>query len=152
MSLDDQMAALANLKPPAGVQLMQSWHPNDPNCCWQTGAVDAYGRSIGCPYLRDYVDYGSIRTESFFDTWKHPLYTSIRQAEVKSSCGQCAANDKNRTGGCRSSAYAFTGRWDAPDPYCKEMNQRIDLTKLPNWLVGTPPGSIPRPVPTPAGT
>ena len=29
LSLDEQMAAIASLKPPAGLKLMQSWHPRD---------------------------------------------------------------------------------------------------------------------------
>lgn len=65
VSLPEQMAALRSLRPKAGVKLMQSWHPNDPNCCWQMSAVDAYGNSIGCPYLRDFANYGNVRESTF---------------------------------------------------------------------------------------
>src|SRR5262249_42185177 len=52
LSLDEMMTALHSLKVPPGVQLMQSWHPRDGNCCWQNAAVSPDGHSIGCPYLR----------------------------------------------------------------------------------------------------
>lgn len=50
-----QVAVLSDLRVPEGTVLMRSWHPRDPNCRWQTAAVDAYGNPIGCPYLRDFV-------------------------------------------------------------------------------------------------
>ena len=34
-------------------------------------------------------------------------------------------------GGCRATAYAFHGRFDAPDPFDLELNDGIDLTTLP---------------------
>jgi radical SAM protein with 4Fe4S-binding SPASM domain len=129
--LPEQMAALRALRPPEGVELMQSWHPHDPNCCWQMAAVDAYGNSIGCPYLRDFANYGNVREESFMDTWRNPSYVDVRAIKVDDGCPECASNDKNTAGGCRSTAYAFHGRWDAPDPYCENMNNAVDLTLLP---------------------
>src|SRR3546814_9023348 len=83
-------AALGALKPPPGIKLMQSWHPNDGNCCWQMAAVDPFGRSIGCSYLREFVDYGDVREDGILPTWDHPLYRELRYGEVERSCGTCA--------------------------------------------------------------
>jgi radical SAM protein with 4Fe4S-binding SPASM domain len=131
LSLPEQMAALAALQPRPGVRLMQSWHPNDGNCCWQNAAVDPWGRSIGCPYLREYVDYGDALS-GMRATWDHPLYRTLRaqQIDANESCPDCHGNELTR-GGCRSSAYAFHGRWDAPDPYCTTLNRGTDLRELP---------------------
>lgn len=139
--LPRQMAAIEAIEVPPGVQLMQSWHPNDPNCCWQMAAVDAYGNSIGCPYLRDFANYGNIRETSFMDTWRNPVYKKVRAVSVRDACPECAANDRNRSGGCRSTGYAFGGAWDSPDPYCTHMNDGIDLTRLPSRIVDLPFGA-----------
>ena len=48
LSMNAQTAALASLQCPSGLGLMQSWHPNDHNCCWQAAAINAFGRAIGC--------------------------------------------------------------------------------------------------------
>ena len=44
LTLPEQTAALSALKPPPGLKIMQSWHPNDRNCCWQSTAVNPFGR------------------------------------------------------------------------------------------------------------
>jgi radical SAM protein with 4Fe4S-binding SPASM domain len=134
ISLEDQMKALDKLVVPSTVKLMQSWHPYDPNCCWQISAVDAYGNNIGCPYLRDFAFYGNVRNQSVLESWSNPRYVAIRSAEVHGACSSCSDNDPNAAGGCRSTAYAFSGKWDAPDPYCSHMNEGTDLTVLPDWL------------------
>lgn len=136
LGLDRQMAAVAAVAAglPAGLRLMHSWHPNDANCCWQTAAIDPFGRAIGCPYLRDYVDYGDLRTTSWLDTWNHPLYRRLRAGAVGRHCAGCAASQRS-AGGCRATAYAFHGRWDAPDPFCPEMNEGVDLRVLPDRSV-----------------
>ena len=134
LSLDEQMQVIDGLRVPAGLHVMQSWHPRDKNCCWQSAAVNAYGDSIGCAYLREYVNYGNIRETPFLDTWKHPLYRELRAGQVKKSCGGCEASEHSR-GGCRSTAYAFHGRWDAPDPFCSNLNDGVDLRVLPNRLL-----------------
>ncbi len=134
LSLDEQMAAIASLKPPAGLKLMQSWHPRDRNCCWQSATVNAYGDSIGCPYLREYVNFGNVRDTPFMEIWdRDPLYRTLRAGEVESSCATCDANEGSR-GGCRSAAYAFRGRWDAADPFCPTVNDGVDLRVLPDWI------------------
>lgn len=130
LSLEEQTAALRTAQPVPGVRVMQSWHPNDSNCCWQNAAVDAKGNSIGCPYLRDFVNYGNVRQVDFYDTWDHPLYRTLRSGEVEEHCDDCAASEQTR-GGCRATAYAFTGNWLAPDPFCSETNKEVDLRVLP---------------------
>jgi len=135
MPLREQVAALSALVESENVKVMHSWHPNDPNCCWQNAAVDATGNSIGCPYLRDYVNYGNVREQSFMDTWNHPLYVSVRDVKVDDACPDCSGREGMASpGGCRSTAFAYTGDWRARDPVCTTMNDGIDLTVLPDWL------------------
>lgn len=133
LPLEQQMAAIRAVSAalPPGLRLMQSWHPNDANCCWQNAAIDPYGHAIGCPYLREYVDYGDLRVTPWLETWNHPLYRRLRAGEVEGHCPDCASTQLSR-GGCRSTAFAFHGRWDAPDPYCETMNKGIDLRVLPD--------------------
>ena len=96
---------------------------------------ECLGDSIGCTYLREYVNFGNIRTTPFLDTWHNDeLYRSLREGEVEKSCASC--HDKDGTeGGCRSTAYAFHGRWDAPDPFCSHLNNGVDLRVLPQRLL-----------------
>lgn len=135
LSLDEQMSALNGLTVPDGISIMQSWHPKNHNCCWQSAAVNADGDSIGCMYLREYVNYGNIRQMPFLDTWKNdPLYQELRAGRVEKSCGSCTRTQGSR-GGCRSTAFAFHGRWDAPDPFCSGLNNGVDLRVLPQRLI-----------------
>jgi radical SAM protein with 4Fe4S-binding SPASM domain len=134
LSLEEMMGALAGLKVPPGVQLMQSWHPRDGNCCWQNAAVSPTGDSIGCPYLREYVNYGNVLETPFLDTWRHPLWTELRANTVEDSCPECSATQGSH-GGCRSTAFAFHGRFSAPDPYCIHTNGGVDLRALPQRLL-----------------
>ncbi|MET7435794.1 radical SAM protein [Streptomyces flaveolus] len=133
LRLPDQMAALDALRVPESVHLMTSWHPKDGNCCWQNAGVDATGRSVGCAYLRDYADYGNVREVSFLDTWNDPVYVRNRAGHVDGGCDGCEET-QGSSGGCRSTAYAFTGRWDAPDPFCTETNGGTDVSQLPDDL------------------
>jgi radical SAM protein with 4Fe4S-binding SPASM domain len=114
---------------------MQSWHPNDANCCWQAATVNARGDSIGCPYLREYVNFGNIRQVDFLHTWRNnPLYRQLRSGLVEKSCPDCHGREGTR-GGCRSTAYAFHGRWTAPDPFCSHSNHGVPLNVLPIRLL-----------------
>ena len=136
LSLDEQMAAIAALRPPEGLGVMQSWHPRDRNCCWQAAAVTAHGRSIGCMYLREYVDHGDVREVPFFDSWAgNDLYRRLREGKVDQSCPDCTAASHGAGGGCRSTAYAFHGSWTAPDPFCAHLNDGVDLRVLPQQLL-----------------
>lgn len=135
LSLDEQMEALNALKVPQGISIMQSWHPKNHNCCWQSAAVNAHGDSIGCMYLREYVNYGNVRQMPFLDTWNNdPLYKELRAGQVEKSCGPCTKTQSSR-GGCRSTAFAFHGRWTAPDPFCSGLNNGVDLRVLPQRLI-----------------
>ena len=139
LSLDEMMQALADLDVPPHMTLMQSWHPNDGNCCWQMAAVNAYGDSIGCAYLREFVNYGNLKDVPFMETWEHPLYRELRSGRVTDSCPTCEGTQRS-CGGCRATAYAFTGRWDAPDPFDAPLNRGVDLRVLPDWLLQEDPG------------
>lgn len=130
LSLPEMTAALSSLRVPAGVRLMQSWHPRNANCCWQMSGINAYGDSIGCAYLREYVNFGNVLEQPFLQTWNHPLGRQLRSGKVERSCGSCASSQGSH-GGCRSTAYAFHGRFEAPDPFDLELNDGVDLTTLP---------------------
>ncbi len=131
LKLDEQMAALTALAPPAGLSVMQSWHPFDHNCCWQAAAINAFGRAIGCMYLREYVDYGDATTTPYDEIWQqNPLYRTLRAGDVEAHCTACSASQGSH-GGCRSAAYAWHGRWSAPDPFDLALNGGIDLSILP---------------------
>src|SRR5262249_6096849 len=114
LSLAEMSEALANLHPPSGIRIMQSWHPRNANCCWQMSGINAFGDSIGCAYLREYVNFGNVLQQPFLRTWDHPLGHQLRSGKVERSCGSCAATQGSH-GGCRATAYAFHGRFDAPD-------------------------------------
>lgn len=135
LPLDAQEAALAGLHVPPGLGLMSSWHPQDSNCCWQSATVDAHGNSIGCPYLREYVDFGNIRRVDLLDGWHgDPLYRMLRSGRVEKSCPDCSRNEGS-AGGCRATAYAFHGRWSAPDPFCRQLNDGVAIDVLPERLL-----------------
>jgi radical SAM protein with 4Fe4S-binding SPASM domain len=139
LPLEEQERAIAALVPPPGVQVMQSWHPKDRNCCWSAASIDAFGNSIGCSYLRELVNYGNVRDVPFMETWRHPLYVHLRENEVAGGCSDCAASE-GRGGGCRSTAMAFKGSWNATDPFCHTTTDDVDLTRLPDWLRQRPLG------------
>jgi radical SAM protein with 4Fe4S-binding SPASM domain len=131
LSLQQQMDAIGAMQPPPGLAVMQSWHPNDKNCCWQAAAVDAFGRAIGCMYLREYVDFGRVGATRYVDIWRHhPLYRALRSGRVERGCPDCSAS-QGTAGGCRSTAFAFHGRWTAPDPFDQTLNDGVDLRVLP---------------------
>jgi radical SAM protein with 4Fe4S-binding SPASM domain len=134
LSLDEMSDAIDGLAPPPGLRIMQSWHPRDANCCWQMAAIDAYGKSIGCAYLREYVAYGNVLDRPFLETWDHPLSRRLRAGVVERRCSECSRT-QGSDGGCRSTAYAFHGRFDAPDPFDKTLNRGVDLRELPRRLL-----------------
>jgi len=134
LSLDEQMQVIRSLRPPPGLRYMHSWHPQNGNCCWQMAAVDPYGTSIGCAYLRELVNYGNVREVPFLETWEHPLYRTLRQGKVAETCPTCAAGE-GTDGGCRATAFTFHRRWDAPDPFDEPLNAGVDLRELPQWML-----------------
>ncbi|MEO0809628.1 MAG: radical SAM protein [Pseudomonadota bacterium] len=131
LTLEEMKCSVSNVNVPQGIGYMQSWHPNDGNCCYQLSAISASGDSIGCPYLRDFVRYGNMRETTFASSWNHPLWRLLRRGDVKDACVDCGAT-QGSFGGCRSTAYAFTGDWEASDPFCEKSNNGIDLTILPD--------------------
>ncbi len=136
LPLAEQMQALAALRLPRGLGLMQSWHPKNRNCCWQGAAINAFGRAIGCMYLREYVDFGDATSTPYEEIWRtHPLYRQLRAGDVEQSCPECTHSEGSR-GGCRSTAFAWHQRWTAPDPYDTTLNGDIDLSKLPSHVLG----------------
>ena len=131
LSLPEQMDALNFLQAPPGLGIMQSWHPNNHNCCWQAAAINAFGRAIGCMYLREYVDFGDATTTPYDEIFRrNPLYRQLRSGDVEANCSACSASQGSH-GGCRSTAYAWHGRWTAPDPFDIALNDGLDLTMLP---------------------
>ncbi len=147
LSLPEMMSAIETLDPPPGLRVMQSWHPADRNCCWQSACISARGDSIGCAYLREFVNFGNVRTTTLVDTWRNdPLYRQLRAGKVEPHCPDCTAKEGTR-GGCRAAAYAFHGRWDAPDPFCTTLNDGVDLRVLPEWLAHQDPGPVRPPGP-----
>jgi radical SAM protein with 4Fe4S-binding SPASM domain len=134
LPLADQMRAIEAIEVPSGIHLMTSWHPKDGNCCWQAAGVTYRGHSVGCGYLRDFVDFGDVREVGFMSTWRHPLAQRIRAGHVSSHCSECESSQGTQ-GGCRSTAFAFTGDWDAPDPFCTTMNGGTDVSVLPTAIL-----------------
>jgi MoaA/NifB/PqqE/SkfB family radical SAM enzyme len=135
----DISAAIAQLIPTDGVRIMNGYHPYDANCCWVNAHVTSEGESIGCPYLRGMVNYGSVLEQPFMQTWDHPLYRQLRTQSIEHDCPECTHNRMRSPGGCRSSAFTHTGRWDATDPFCPNMDNGIDVRYLP--VVDTTGGS-----------
>lgn len=135
LPLTEQMAAINGLMPPQGIAIMQSWHPRDRNCCWQAAAVNAFGRAIGCMYLREYVDFGDATQQRYTSIWNSdPFYRALRSGVVEKSCKGCAEQEGTH-GGCRSTAYAFHGRWTAPDPFDEPLNDGVALDILPERIL-----------------
>jgi radical SAM protein with 4Fe4S-binding SPASM domain len=135
LGLQQQMDAIETLRHPGalppGLGLMQSWHPFNHNCCWQSAAIDAFGHAIGCMYLRNYVDFGDVTKTPHEEVFrKNPLYQEIRAGRVEERCDACSSTQGSH-GGCRSTAYAWHGRWTAPDPFDVTLNHGIALTVLP---------------------
>ncbi len=137
LPLAEQMAAITAIRPPAGLGIMQSWHPKDRNCCWQAAAINAFGRAIGCMYLREYVDFGDATQTPYNEIFRtNAQYRALREGPVEASCSDCSA-PQGRPGGCRSTAYAWHGRWTAPDPFDVTLNHGIDLSLAPPALLDT---------------
>lgn len=63
---------------------------------------------------------GNIFEQSFSDLWREspsPLLTRLRtRSGLKGACAACKYTDL--CGGCRASAYAYTGDFMEADPYC----------------------------------
>jgi radical SAM protein with 4Fe4S-binding SPASM domain len=82
-------------------------------------------------YLRDYVNFGDATVTPYNEIFQNnPLYRELRAGNVEQSCDECSSTQHSH-GGCRSSAFAWHGRWTAPDPFDVILNNGVDLTQLP---------------------
>ena len=125
LSIEEMMEAIRAIKVPEGLGLMQSWHPNDGNCCYQLSAVNAVGDSIGCSYLREFVNYGNVRDMPFMETWNHCAVAAgsgpatsradLLDMPIDPRIAQSVLSIRP--------IFAFTGEWDAEDPFCETTNQ-----------------------------
>ncbi len=72
-----------------------------------------------CPYLP--VTAGSLVTASFASLWQEaPVLRALRDPDRRrGSCGVC--EHRSRCGGCRARAYAQTGDWLGPEPWCPHV-------------------------------
>ena len=79
--------------------------------------VKPNGDVWACPFLEETA--GNVRDAPFGEIWRSaPLFSMLRQRETKLE-GRCGPCDYNRVcGGCRSRAWAITGRALAEDPSC----------------------------------
>ena len=69
------------------------------------------------------------------DIWRsHPLYRGLRSGHLERSLPD-GGPEASPGGGCRSSAFAFHGRWTAPDPFDEALNEGVDLRALPERLL-----------------
>jgi len=80
------------------------------------GCIDSLGNVSPCVMLP--VPLGNIREQSFDDLWENsPVTQSLRErSSLRGACGSCDLRD--RCGGCRGVAYAYTGDYLATDPRC----------------------------------
>lgn len=83
------------------------------------GIYDLGIRSNGditpCPLMS--YKLGNIMEESIIHIWNnHPLLIKFRNREVEGKCNDCPVRDK--CGGCRCLAYAYTGNPISEDPKC----------------------------------
>lgn len=80
------------------------------------GCIDSEGNVTPCVMLP--VIVGNIRAHSFAEIWESsPLLRDLRdRSRLGGSCGACP--DREKCGGCRGVAYAYTGNVMAADPRC----------------------------------
>jgi len=81
------------------------------------------------------VDFGRVGKIRHSDIWHYnPLYRHLRSGKVEKGCAECSAS-QGTAGGCRSTAYAYHGRWTAPDPFDEALNDGVDVRVLPDRAV-----------------
>ncbi|PID39043.1 MAG: radical SAM/SPASM domain-containing protein [Proteobacteria bacterium] len=78
--------------------------------------IDCMGDVKPCSYFP--LSAGNVREQSFESIWwGSKLFSDLRQFErYKGSCGSCEY--LRVCGGCRARAYAVTGDYMAPEPFC----------------------------------
>ncbi len=92
--------------------------------------IGADGHVQPCGYLP--VDCGNVLVEGFADVWGHSqVLRDLREpAKLKGKCGRCEA--MTVCGGCRARAYALTGDYLAPDPFCTYPAPTVGKTEKEN--------------------
>jgi len=83
---------------------------------WSVVRVTATGEVTPCNLLP--VSCGDIKSQNLAFIWHHsPVLRQLRDRKhLKGRCGRC--EHKDVCGGCRSTAYAYTGDVFAQDPRC----------------------------------
>ncbi len=78
--------------------------------------IDVDGNVLPCSYFPRAA--GNIFRQSFKDIWENsPLFLELRDFKsYKGNCGRCEY--VNVCGGCRARAYAMTGDYLGPEPFC----------------------------------
>ena len=73
------------------------------------------GEVLPCSYFP--VSGGNIFTQSMEEIWNSKLFLEMRDFDVyKGKCGVCEY--RGVCGGCRARAYAVTGDYLDPEPFC----------------------------------
>jgi AdoMet-dependent heme synthase len=81
--------------------------------------ISRSGDVFPCGYLPLLV--GNIRKQKFTDIWENsPLFMALRKRDLKGKCSDCSF--VNTCGGCRARAYANSGDFLGPDPFCNLVN------------------------------
>lgn len=80
------------------------------------GCIDSEGNVMPCVMLPLVV--GNLRERPFAEIWESaPALQALRdRSRLEGRCGACA--DREKCGGCRGVAYAYTGNAMAADPRC----------------------------------
>ena len=81
--------------------------------------MDVDGNVLPCSYFPRSA--GNVREQSFREIWENsPLLLELRDfAAYKGKCGVCEYLQV--CGGCRARAYAVSGDWLAPEPFCSYL-------------------------------
>ncbi|BCO07996.1 hypothetical protein GF1_03720 [Desulfolithobacter dissulfuricans] len=80
------------------------------------------GNVLPCSYFPKAA--GNIRKQSFREIWEDSsLFRDLRDFKsYKGNCGRCEY--VNVCGGCRARAYAMTGDYMGPEPFCHYQPQK----------------------------
>jgi AdoMet-dependent heme synthase len=80
------------------------------------GCVDSEGNVLPCVMVP--IVAGNIRERPFAEIWEQsPVLRTLRdRTTLQGACGTCP--DREKCGGCRGVAYAYTGEVTAADPRC----------------------------------
>ncbi len=84
--------------------------------------IDVDGNVLPCSYFP--MSAGNVREQSLKEIWENsPLFKELRDfKEYHGKCGKCEY--VNVCGGCRARAYAMTGDYLGPEPFCSYMPRR----------------------------